>query len=192
MNKYVVETEFMHNGLRCVVIFTSMGHRCGYVGITEGHPLYGVQYNSKVPGLNVDEKTPIGKRGVFSILLSDGTKDIRPELYFDVHGSLTYSCNEPEYPVPASGTWWFGFDCGHCDDSSDLEALDRYDLDSQGVRAYAEMTRNRGTVRSLQYVIDECKRLADQLVAVKENIQNSTADSQVIQSDTKSGEIMMK
>ena len=42
--KYIVEKEFNHNGLKCVVIFSNMGHRCGYVGVPKWHPLYGKDY----------------------------------------------------------------------------------------------------------------------------------------------------
>ena len=42
--KYIVEKEFNHNGLKCVVTFSNMGHRCGYVGVPKWHPLYGKNY----------------------------------------------------------------------------------------------------------------------------------------------------
>jgi len=32
-------------GLRAVVLATSMGHRCGYVGVPKDHPLFGKNYN---------------------------------------------------------------------------------------------------------------------------------------------------
>lgn len=40
-DRYIVETEFEHTGCKCVVTFGNMGHRCGYVGIPNTHPLYG-------------------------------------------------------------------------------------------------------------------------------------------------------
>ena len=42
---FKVEKDFEHNGHRCVVIFTDMGHRCGYVGVPKWHPLYGKGYD---------------------------------------------------------------------------------------------------------------------------------------------------
>jgi hypothetical protein len=32
-------------GLKAQVIATPMGHRCGYVGVPEGHPMYGKHYD---------------------------------------------------------------------------------------------------------------------------------------------------
>ena len=43
---YVVENEFTYKGMKCVVVMRPMAHRCGYVGVEEGHPLYGKHYNS--------------------------------------------------------------------------------------------------------------------------------------------------
>ena len=42
---YAVEKDFMYKGLRCVVVMQSAGHRCGYVGITNRHPLYKKNYD---------------------------------------------------------------------------------------------------------------------------------------------------
>lgn len=43
--RYIVEREFEHAGYKCVVVFQSLGHRCGYVGIPITHPLYGKGYD---------------------------------------------------------------------------------------------------------------------------------------------------
>lgn len=47
---FLVESDFTYNGFRCVVVGQDLGHRCGYVGIPDGHKLYGSDYN----GLNFD------------------------------------------------------------------------------------------------------------------------------------------
>ena len=46
------------------------------------------------------------------------------ELALDVHGGVTYAdkcgghiCHVTE-PGDEENIWWFGFDCGHCDDLS--------------------------------------------------------------------------
>lgn len=44
MPNFKVEKDFMINDYRCVVLGTSMGHRCGYVGLPKGHDLEGVYY----------------------------------------------------------------------------------------------------------------------------------------------------
>ena len=83
-----VESDFEHEGLRCVVVKQPMGHRCGYVGVPKGHDLYG--------------------KDAF---------DTKDESLWDisVHGGLTYSEGGEinKYPVESIDTWWFGFDTAH-------------------------------------------------------------------------------
>jgi hypothetical protein len=64
-------------GLRAVVIMHSeLGHRCGYVGVPDTHPLFEANYGSI------------------------------PEDYdLTVHGGLTYSGNG-DYPVPSDLWWF--------------------------------------------------------------------------------------
>ncbi len=40
---FIVEKRFSAAGLRCHIIFSDMGHRCGYVTIPECHPLFGAE-----------------------------------------------------------------------------------------------------------------------------------------------------
>lgn len=184
--KYKVEKIFDHKGLKCVVIMHELGHRCGYVGIPKEHPLYGIRYDEKCKYLPMADlkNEPVGKRGIFSILsmaLSDEDKYVTPEFYFDVHGSITYSGGDPNYPIK-SDLWWFGFDCAHCDDAPDLEAAREYGLMDD--KTYAVYLRNRlpnGTVRTLDYCIEECKRLAEQLIKVadKKNNEANTANGRL-------------
>lgn len=58
--RYIVEREFEHAGYKCVVIFGSIGHRCGYVGIPKNHPLYGKDYS----GYLEIKKADVGDREV--------------------------------------------------------------------------------------------------------------------------------
>ncbi|TAA11265.1 hypothetical protein EA658_16510 [Pseudoxanthomonas winnipegensis] len=122
-------------GLRAVVYFVDdMGHRCGYVAVPEGHPLFGVGYDEAKPA-QLDED-------------GDG--------YFKVHGGLTYAAGNGEYPVEAAGVWWFGYDCAHAWDApapgSRREAVDmRFGFGSER------------THRTLDYCIAECESLASQL-----------------------------
>lgn len=134
MSNYV-ERDFVSNGLRCVTLVVHVGrqpHRCGYVGIGNDHPLYGAEYSEPAPALKpyVDKvkNGPIGDRGIFTVFgaaLSeenrgepDGGYFTRPDTYFDVHGSITFSdFGTRGYPVDSPETWWYGFDCAHCDDT---------------------------------------------------------------------------
>ena len=136
---YIVETDFIHVGLRCVVILSSRGHRCGYVGISTDHPLYGVGYRQKIK--NIHELN--GKC---------------PEDCFDVHGGITYSDGEKDYPVENNKLWWFGYDCGHAGDAPDPNFMSE-----ERRKYYNPLFYEGGVIRTLDYCIGECKKLAEQL-----------------------------
>jgi hypothetical protein len=154
MSRYQVEKDWTTEaGLRAVVIMGSMGHRCGYVGVPVGHPLHGVTYHDNTPALDPPaEDEPVGNRGVLSVLCASERMQ-SPEIAFDVHGSLTYSGGNGDYPV-ASDLWWFGYDCGHAGDARDP--------DSEIGQRYPAW---EGVFRSLDYCVGECESLARQIVA---------------------------
>lgn len=81
--------------LDCMIVRNRFGALCGYVGVPEGHPWFGLDYD------RVHEK--IGLDAV------------------QVHGGLTYAapcegeiCHVPEPGRPE--VWWLGFDCAHAFD----------------------------------------------------------------------------
>lgn len=131
-------------GLPCLVKRGPVGSLCGYVGVAEGHPWFGMGYD--------DVRTAEGE-------------------YPEVHGGLTFAdfCHEgPEEStichVPGPGepdrVWWLGFDCAHAWDLSpgmraELTGLGtpRHDLDE--------------TYRDVAYVKAECARLAEQARAAE-------------------------
>jgi hypothetical protein len=93
-----IQFEDEATGLPCLIVRNPGGALCGYVGITEGHPLFGRDYNEP------DFPT------------------------LDVHGGLTFSdfcadsedetrhiCHLPE-PGEPHRVYWLGFDCNHWDD----------------------------------------------------------------------------
>ena len=52
-----IEREFEESGLKCCTRTNDMGHRCGYVAVSEGHPLYGMGYDKlydEHPEIEVD------------------------------------------------------------------------------------------------------------------------------------------
>lgn len=152
-------------GLRAVVLMTSMGHRCGYVGVPAGHPLHGSSYSKPSPALvPVDENTQIGKRSLFAVLASvmDVDRMQAPEMVFDVHGGLTYSDNSSIYPAPSDGLWWFGYDCGHHGDSPSDDYIDEQ-RGRYPDKPYMWPERD-GVHRSLSYCAAECESLARQIV----------------------------
>jgi hypothetical protein len=143
-SEYRIEKQWEHAGCQCVVIVVQLGHRCGYVGIDKTHPLYGVEYyeNPEVLQRHLERlKTqPTGERGALSIFCWDG-ESVSPEMLFNVHGSITYSGGGDGYPVE-SDRWFYGFDCAHNGD------------DEIGGR-------------SLEYCMQECESLAEQLLGIE-------------------------
>ena len=123
-------------GLPCLAVRSpSGGHWCGYVGVAEGHPWYGKDYNS------------------------EGVRDS------DVHGGLTFAdkcqpyeneaqgiCHTPE-PGEPDHVWWFGFDCAHA-----------WDLSPQDKKKEAERGYSDGRPYcTLAYVQQQCAKLAAQV-----------------------------
>jgi hypothetical protein len=131
-SEFKIEKEFVHKGLRCVIVVQGGGYRCGYVGVPKEHPLHNKHYRGEV------------------------------ESTLNVHGGITYS-NGNGYPVDGD-EWWFGFDCAHAGDARD------YNLMSDEHKEFYSSTfktLDRGIVRSLDYVVEECRDLANQLVEAK-------------------------
>jgi len=147
-------------GMPCLIVRNSMGNLCGYVGVAADHPWHGKDYNASV-GPHTD------------------TCDKDPELYhygctisgiLDAHGGINFSrechpngdekssiCHLPE-PGEPDHMWWFGFDCGHCDDLSPGMA----DINKRlGISHY-----RHGIYRDVAYVKDQIASLAKQLKAV--------------------------
>ena len=174
---YKVEKVWNHKRNVCVVIMSSKGYRCGYVGIPPEHPLYGKDSRSRPQSIqHLKEKvlnSPVGKKGIMDILFFfDSKEGIRIVDLFDVHGSLTYSGGSSTYPVslwleyywPSRSNavfyynfWWFGYDCGHDGDGKDLSVV------SPAVREIEERYPTRGIIRSVNYCISECEFLSSQL-----------------------------
>lgn len=169
MKDYIVEKEFEHCGYKCVVTFGSSGWRCGYVGIDKNNSLYGKEYmdyldikKADLPDKKVD--------GVFPLFIAclDEDERIRIDAYFSCHGGITYSNGgkESKYPIE-SDLWWFGFDCAHYNDGKELElALERFPHLEASIMRSIEFERrfnNDGIVRTEEYVVENCKKLAEQL-----------------------------
>jgi len=96
-----VQFQDAATGLPCLIVRGPSGALCGYVGVSEGHRLFGVEY--------------------------DSARTLEDE-YLECHGGLTFSdhcrpstdeshgiCHLPDEGEP-DHVWWFGFDCAHgCD-----------------------------------------------------------------------------
>ena len=91
----IVKDWMTESGLRAVIYMTETGHHCGYVGVPENHPAYGMGYSD------------------------DALESI------EVHGGLTYSSQNEDYPVTSeTPIQWFGYDCGHAWDAPSPEHYD--------------------------------------------------------------------
>jgi len=128
-------------GLECLVTHYRT-HRCGYVGVSAKHPLFGKDYSESPECLKrlwEDVKTgPVGGRGIISILLN--SKNVpRIDCVFDVHGSITFS-GTGHWEGTNPDLWFFGFDCAHYGDEFEDWTVDR--------------------------VVSECEKLATQLAKV--------------------------
>lgn len=150
-------------GLPCLIVRGPMGALCGYVGVADGHMLYGKEY---------------GANKVFSCddVCDDGEDSYHyacsPQSHLHVHGGITFSdfcaettdeskhiCHVAAHGEPAR-VWWFGFDCGHHGDWSPIDA--KYEVERGGCFA-----RSGGSVyRTIDYVKHECSQLAKQLAEI--------------------------
>ncbi len=167
MNKhYIIESHFEYKELKCVVTFSDLGSRCGYVGVSKKSPLFGIDYHSdlKKPELLKELKqTEIGKRGIIACFCWDGKKT-SPEMLFNVHGGLTYS-GKGVYPVTTrEQTWWFGFDCAHLNDKKDISLATKLfpDFNPGAISMF-----DSGVIRTKDYVEQECRNLAEQILCVE-------------------------
>lgn len=137
----ILESSFTYKGYKCCVLFQALGHRCGYVLVPRYHKVYGHLYSDTI---------------CFNI---------------KCHGGLTYSSHsllERESP-----SWWIGFDCAHAGDIPDRESQMRY-FGNAAQDSYFNMlnfmTGNDtgfGTVKNLDFCIQECKNIVDQLEEIE-------------------------
>jgi hypothetical protein len=119
------------------------GHWCGYVGVADGHPCYGVEYS------NVDVEVHGGL--TFSSMCDPKESEAEG------------ICHVPDAGEPDQ-VWWLGFDCAHCGDARPAPPMDL--ISSELSAAFARIF-NEGTYRTLAYVQQECASLAKQLSEMK-------------------------
>lgn len=95
------KAQWIHNNLDCLIVRGPSGALCGYVGVPEGHPLFGLDYDSQ------------------------------KLYHIDCHGGLTFAdrcqpntdgdhrgiCHAEE-GAANKVVWWLGFDCAHSGDLS--------------------------------------------------------------------------
>lgn len=181
-------------GLDCLIVRNGMGTLCGYVGVDEDHPFFGVGYSQCMQGCEEKPYTAPGDGSLdgypgaseamagLAALMGDRTYtdcwDHSPEAAVSVHGGLTYSgfCQERDNPgegichVPADGrpakVWWLGFDCGHYRDlTPQLLALS---MQRNFEYPFTDPREQGNVYRDLEYVKAEVTSLAAQLKEISD------------------------
>lgn len=155
-------------GLPCRIIRAPVtGALCGYVGVRDGHPWYGLPYNAKVVtpkdyGLRTfGDRANVIAHFIHALRDEPHTEDtITIDMALEVHGGCTWA----EF-MEENDLWWFGFDCAHAGDVCPaMNALFRY-LNREHPELKIPMRERRDweTYRTLDYVRVECAGLARQL-----------------------------
>ena len=154
-------------GLPCLIHRNHSGALCGYVGVTEGHPLFGQSYSTRVAKpVGFENRKATDTTPAIAVLIEalreDKDDTISLELAIEVHGGLTYSgpcrpvrkdgggvCHVPD-PGEPDNVWWFGFDCAHAGDAMpQYNSLHNFNRDD--------------SYRDIDYVTRQCGALALQL-----------------------------
>lgn len=142
-----IEQIFHSNGFKCVASINVMGVHCGYVGVPKDHVLYGVDcFSNQFRNYGLS-----------------------------CHGGITYSGDANHLNLEDDELWYIGFDCGHAYDERDFGAAFKAfsGMKEQTNMILSEMLNRRHLnhsdweVRTLDYVLDECKFLARQLKKMK-------------------------
>lgn len=164
--------EFEHVGLRCLVLRNRMLSWCGYAAVKRGHPLHGVRFCEPSKALVKLWEKRLGKpvpespgMGLMLHMLSGRDEDdgIRPDVAFDVHGGVTFSHASDAF-LGGRNLWWFGFDCGHCDDLSPAMIHPRFERIGIPGDLFADQT-----YRTMEFAMSETRKLAEQLASIGGN-----------------------
>jgi len=153
--------DFEADGLRCVMRRNSFGIWCGYVGVGEDHPWFGLPSNTLIkPTPDMLENRSLDDMGVFNLFIASfSNKDPSDELEIAsalrVHGGISFS------DFMDDGLFYYGFDCGHAGDFAP-EMQKHYETLPEHLRRSIP----RGVYRDQQFVVSECQQLAAQLVRI--------------------------
>lgn len=137
-------------GLECFMKRGPTGSWCGYVGVPEGHPAFGLSYYKS----DFDLADVISGKAMREVRVQHQINEI------EVHGGLTYSGTSADR---GAGKHWFGFDCAHAGDWN--PKMD--DIDDLGKMMHWNETND---YRTLEYVMEQTAALARQLAAIDPEI----------------------
>lgn len=175
MKKFgIVEKSWYKNGYHCFVIFNRNGCRCGYIGISKTNKLYEKSYSEPQSFLRQKENQKFNGNvfGLFNSCIQDKDKGLPPDLYFSAHCGFTFSdfMSEDFNYNTNDNMWYFGFDCGHCDDGLDYNKA--YELGLLNEKEYECFNTckfdNGQEVKSLKYCEDLLNIIADEMIELEE------------------------
>lgn len=87
------------------------------------------------------------------------------EIDVNCHGGLTFGDALPTYYAPKED-FYYGFDCGHYRDGLDIKLaydLGLIDKDTKRIFEQSFSYLSGYPVRDVDYVVEQCKKIADQL-----------------------------
>lgn len=139
------EERFEYKGYPCVILFQSMGFRCGYVGLPKDNQYYGKEYD------DIPVNCHCGLTYSSSTLFCQEDKNT-----WWIGFDCGHACD--------------GFDLEkikeYFADNEEVMKAMTY------MRSYHEMINKDYDFRTLEYVKEECKKIVDQLI--EGGVQNGT------------------
>jgi hypothetical protein len=117
-------------GLPCLIVRGPSGALCGYVGVSESHPLYKKDYE------HADVEVHGGL--TFADMCADAADESR------------HICHVPDLGEP-DHVWWFGFDCAHSGDVCPKYAKEHGTFPLSALESYRSLGYVRSEVRGLAW-----------------------------------------
>ena len=146
-------------GYAAVVLWVRDSHHCGYVRVPENHPFYKKEYNDHLDmGLwdKILNSEKVFRGSPMDLLIGSMDKEegLGPRIsyLFDVHGGITFG-NHIQAKEFNENDWYFGYDCAHYNDITEYMKKDPEIMSFKG----------EATFKDLDFCIQECESLADQL-----------------------------
>lgn len=156
------DAQFAASGYPCSLRRGILGCWCGYCGVFEGHPWFGLETRAPVTPIHDELSKTYGALDLFLELTRTDRLDgqLILALAVHVHGGVTYAkpgtYGDTTLPQAA---WYFGFDCGHPGDVAPRMPED--------VAAVLRDLSPDAVYRDYDYATGEVLRMAAQLRLVE-------------------------
>ena len=130
-------------GLTChAVRETPLAHWRGYAVVPKGHIFYGKDYSDCIKPNPCQSDEPYN----YCEHTAEYMLSVHGGITFANHPGPSWAPNVDLDPSVLTSEWWLGFDCAHAGDD------------------YPSSYFHDGVYRDLNYVIEQCEHLAEQLV----------------------------